>query len=402
MAQIQKLIQENQKLKYQLEKFKGSNGLLPYVDDSLFKGGYRVVKTITDRDNIDCCHSKQGMIVCVIGEDLSFKEYRLISDCKNKQWEEIQTQVTENDVILVEDYSELSETLTTQKELNLVLKQLILNLQTQIDNIELTDEKVQITENTNFAQIGQTQKDFNRNVSDYKETVDFKNIEQDSRLENLEGINYVWSPTNRTLTLFDRGGTQLSQVSLVSLDNEGTDLRYNATTLSLDLYNADNELLDSIPVSSFIGSVGTQLQLNSNQLQLKDSQGNVLSTVTFAVSNIQGLQTALDGKLDKGTYNGTAQDLKNDIDTKQKLLSSFDESILIETDGNIEGNVSLFTEYFQQQVCELNFIPTQIIGVYQDGIKLLNSEYEIILPKKIKIKEYVDENIQIEYTHLKS
>lgn len=101
------------------------------------------------------------------------------------------------------------------------------------------------------------------------------------------------------------------------------------------------------------------------------------------------------------TYASTKA-LVDGLATKQKLLSSFDESILIETDGNIEGNVSLFTEYFQQQVCELNFIPTQIIGVYQDGIKLLNSEYEIILPKKIKIKEYVDENIQIEYTHLKS
>ena len=107
-------------------------------------------------------------------------------------------------------------------------------------------------------------------------------------------------------------------------------------------------------------------------------------------------------KLDKGGYEGTAQDLKNDIETKQKKLSSFDESILIETDGNIEGNISLFSEYFNQQICELNFIPIQIVAVYQDGIKLLNSEYEIILPKKIKIKEYVDENIQIEYTHLKS
>ena len=101
------------------------------------------------------------------------------------------------------------------------------------------------------------------------------------------------------------------------------------------------------------------------------------------------------------TYASTKA-LVDGLATKQKKLSSFDESILIETDGNIEGNVSLFTEYFNQQVCELNFIPTQIIGVYQDGIKLLNSEYEIILPKKIKIKEYVDENIQIEYTHLKS
>ena len=86
----------------------------------------------------------------------------------------------------------------------------------------------------------------------------------------------------------------------------------------------------------------------------------------------------------------------------RKKLSSFDESILIETDGNIEGNVSLFEEYFKQQECELNFIPIQIIGVYVNGIKLLKSEYEIILPKKIKIKEYVDDNIQIEYTHLKS
>ena len=79
-----------------------------------------------------------------------------------------------------------------------------------------------------------------------------ENIEQDGRLENLEGIHYVWSPTNRTLTLYDNNGNQLSQVSLVSLDNEGTDLIYNATTLSLELYNADNELIDSIPVSSFI------------------------------------------------------------------------------------------------------------------------------------------------------
>ena len=94
--------------------------------------------------------------------------------------------------------------------------------------------------------------------------------------------------------------------------------------------------------------------------------------------------------------------LQTELDGKQNLLSSFDESILIEADGNIEGNLSLFEEYFEQQECELNFTPIQIVAVYQDGIKLKNSEYEIILPKKIKIKEYLDENIQIEYTHLKS
>ena len=107
-------------------------------------------------------------------------------------------------------------------------------------------------------------------------------------------------------------------------------------------------------------------------------------------------------KLDKGTYTGTAQDLKNEIDTKQqKKLSSFDESILVETDGNIEGNVSLFTEYFQQQVCELNFIPTQIIGVYKNGVKLPPEEFNITLPKTITIKTYSTEKIEIQYTHLK-
>ena len=114
----------------------------------------------------------------------------------------------------------------------------------------------------------------------------------------------------------------------------------------------------------------------------KDFNKNVSDYKEVVDSNIQGLQIALDGKQDK--------------------LSSYDESILIENDGNIEGNVSLFEEYFEQQECELNFKPIQIVAVYQDGIKLLSSEYEIILPKKIKIKEYVDENIQIEYTHLKS
>ena len=230
-----------------------------------------------------------------------------------------------------------------------------------------------------------------------------ENIEQDNRLNlveqenqnqntliselrddvtNLEGIHYTWSPTNRTLTLYDNNGNQLSQVSLVSLDNEGTDLRYNATTLSLELYNADNELIDSIPVSDFVKNVVTQLQLNSNKLQLKDSQGNILSTVNFTISNIQGLQTALNNKQDK--------------------LSSFDESILIESNGNIEGNVSLFTEYFNSQNCVLAFTPIQILGIYKNGIKLLQSEYTITLPKTISINTYTDENIEIQYTHLKN
>ena len=192
--------------------------------------------------------------------------------------------------------------------------------QEDIDNWnKVEDIEVQITEATNFAQIGQTQKDFNKNISDkFNEKLD-----------------------------------------------KGT---YTGTA---------QDLKNSI-------------------------DGKANTSHTHNISDITNLQTALGGKLDKGGYEGTAQDLKNDIETKQKKLSSFNESILIESDGNIEGNVSLFTEYFQQQVCELNFIPTQIIGVYQDGIKLLPEEFNITLPKTITIKTYSTEKIEIQYTHLKN
>ena len=158
------------------------------------------------------------------------------------------------------------------------------------DGIEDSNLVLKITNNSAY--------DLKNQEQDNRLTeIESENAAQNDRLYFLEEIEYIWSPTNRTLTLYDGSGKVLSQVSLVSLDNEGTDLRYNASTLALELYNGDNQLLDSIPISSFVGSVGTQLQLNSNQLQLKDSQGNILSTVSFTVSNIDGLQDFLDNKL---------------------------------------------------------------------------------------------------------
>ena len=177
-------------------------------------------------------------------------------------------------------------------------------------------------------------------------------------------------------------------------------LDLKADLSSLGNYYTKSETYSKTEINGFLSGKQNTIGYTPENVANKSDSYTASSSTTYASTKalVDGLAT----KLDKGTYTGTAQYLKNEIETKQKKLSSFDESILIETDGNIEGNISLFEEYFEQQECELNFIPTQIIGVYQDGIKLLNSEYEIILPKKIKIKEYVDENIQIEYTHLKS
>ena len=62
--------------------------------------------------------------------------------------------------------------------------------QEDIDNWNnVEEEEVQITEDNHFATIGQTQKDFNKNVSDYKTNSDLKNQEQDDRLIDIEGEN---------------------------------------------------------------------------------------------------------------------------------------------------------------------------------------------------------------------
>lgn len=104
MSQILKLTHENQKLKRQINQYQQVLGVSPYVDDSLFKGGYRVVKTVNDRDSIDCCYRKLGMKVLVIGEDLSFKEYILkTDDCKKNIWEEVDITVEGSGNVQVND-----------------------------------------------------------------------------------------------------------------------------------------------------------------------------------------------------------------------------------------------------------------------------------------------------------
>ena len=177
-------------------------------------------------------------------------------------------------------------------------------------------------------------------------------------------------------------------------------LDLKADLSSLGNYYTKSETYSKTEINGFLSGKQNTIGYTPENVANKSDSYTASSSITYA--STKALVDGLDTRLDKGTYTGTASDLKTEIDTKQKKLSSFDESILVETDGNIEGNVSLFTEYFQQQVCELNFVPIQIIGVYQDGIKLLPEEFNITLPKTITITTYSSEKIEIQYTHLKS
>lgn len=152
-------IVENQHLKKELEKYKGAFGRVPYIDDGLLKGSYKVVKDIKERDSIPTCYRKYGMKVVVIGNESTglFKEYILDSKKLKNVWKEVIvevpiTEVTEDIVDLVEDYSELAEDLETQRDLNQVLKNLVLQAQT---NAALTEDVISdVTEGNIVA--GQT------------------------------------------------------------------------------------------------------------------------------------------------------------------------------------------------------------------------------------------------------
>ena len=325
-----------------------------------------VVQNITERNDISCKLRQNGMIAIVVEE--GYAQYQIQTQegfygvCDNNAWVQIETGdriFDGNNLIIINNEEHKREYLSSplakvgqmifyvpenkyykyngvdfvdpflnklDKPLDLVLtinpdNKLIPVYGQSGDNPEwLPSNTLGKVESVNNIGVSPGTKNIELKLSDIPDDVGYAtdaeltqlSRELDVRITQVEGINYTWSPTNRTLTLFDASGREMSQVSLVSLDNEGTDLRYNSITKSLELYNADNQLLDSIPVVDFVGNVGTALQLNSNVLQLKDSQGNVLSSVSFSISNISGLQTALDAKEPTLTAGTSAQYYRGD------------------------------------------------------------------------------------------
>lgn len=197
----------------------------------------------------------------------------------------------------------------------------------------------------------------------------------DTRIDILEDTQYIWNSANRQIEVY-RGGSLFSTVSLVSLDNEGTDLRYNSDTKSLELYNDDGELLDSIPIEDFVGNVATQLTLSSNTLSLKDSQGNVLSSVGFQVSNIGGLTNLL-ANLDTRIANEEILRASEDLKKLDKIPSPFNvptrviladntTKLLSEITTDISGKVDKPTDDGTWSLKKLGDVFTWVSGVVQN------------------------------------
>lgn len=107
--------------------------------------------------------------------------------------------------------------------------------------------------------------------------------------------------------------------------------------------------------------------------------------------------------------------LQQSIEDIDANLISEDSSIFIENDtNNIESNVSFFTDEFENLTSDtvvLAFDAIQVLGVYDGGLRLHSSEYEMITNKRIKLlgqrkfdlhNASFGDKVIVDYTHLKT
>ncbi|AZA88794.1 hypothetical protein EG349_19455 [Chryseobacterium shandongense] len=95
-------------------------------------------------------------------------------------------------------------------------------------------------------------------------------------------------------------------------------------------------------------------------------------------------------------------------------LVSVDNSLMIDAgNNNIESNVSIFSEEFKDftsSIVNVSFPIIQVLGVYDGGLRLNSGEYRILSPIRIELlaarkntlSEFFPNNIEIQYTHLKT
>lgn len=97
-------------------------------NDKYFIGGFRVVQSIQERDDIECCFRKIGMRVVVVIGDNIFENYILEGDdpCSNEKW--VIDRTYDSNVLLKDDYSNLGPDIETQQDLNQIFNDLITDI----------------------------------------------------------------------------------------------------------------------------------------------------------------------------------------------------------------------------------------------------------------------------------
>ncbi|MUV02101.1 hypothetical protein GN157_00115 [Flavobacterium rakeshii] len=143
--------------------------------------------------------------------------------------------------------------------------------------------------------------DYQPNTEDVTYSIPAKSTDDIFAMQSdVNGITIVANQSASELYLKNVDGTTLATINLGFLNNEGTTFFYNETSEKLELKNDDGEVLSEVPVSAFVANLMQSVNFNGSTpqtLEFKDAEGNVVDSVSFSISNIQGLQNALDGKI---------------------------------------------------------------------------------------------------------
>ncbi|MFL9836942.1 pyocin knob domain-containing protein [Flavobacterium sp. ST-75] len=165
------------------------------------------------------------------------------------------------------------------------------------DNITFSGSSVKHTS----VDGSKTTLDYQPNSEDVTYSIPAKSTDDVFAMQSdVNGITIVTNQSASELYLKNVDGTILATINLGFLNNEGTTFFYNETSEKLELKNDDGEVLSEVPVSAFVANLMQSVNFNGatpQTLEFKDAEGNVVDSVTFTVSNIQGLQNALDGKI---------------------------------------------------------------------------------------------------------
>lgn len=209
----------------------------------------------------------------------------------------------------------------------------------------------------------------------------------------------------------------------------------------VDRLNVKRKLVVDFPP---VVTLDLKLELINNVLKLIDNNSGELSQVSFKIENILALEDSLKKRILKpitsvilpdsifqnilvldqfgNSANASFDQIVNYIlhfileslpptpDFPEVKIENTDNSINIQknaqNDFTINSALSFFEEEFDisqnpSMICVLHFVPTSIIGVYNNGYKLSKDYYEIISLQEVKIlpNPYDMGNIIINYYH---
>jgi len=139
-----------------------------------------------------------------------------------------------------------------------------------------------------------------------KAVTDSKNLFIQDQVSNnaqdvsvLQGLNISVDEVNQKIILTDGNNEVLAEAPVNFLNNEGVRMEYDAVGKTLKLISEQGVILDTIPISSFISNLASDLQFNgtdTNRLELIGNTGSVVGSVEFQITNISGLTAALASK----------------------------------------------------------------------------------------------------------